>query len=541
MCPTESRRSQRGVALAMVLAMLVVMFIIGVTVGGLSTNNARMAMVAQDKARARQAAWAGQAAAQAVLNSQTFSTSSERESLEAAPIPTAEVALRDPFGDPRACAWYQVEHVPDTETAPAPRITLRSTGFLKNDDGSRRAATVVTVRYHRAEGAFRHAVQATGAVTLEGTAAVSADDDVAIRTNAPTVERLGSGTTVNGDILVGTSGATSAVAGVSLGDSSVAAAPASAALQPVVAPTLEVHTNASQGAVGGYCKDFDAIWEIDASWEYVTISFGGTEYKLKGRVAELGVSAFLGLPVSFVDTNGERFTYNPTPESRRRATNLTHPDPCPMIGEWRRSTAGVNALGQVSSSSPDSSEASVGTGPGNSLTLFPGSYTSSRDSRLAGARILTLARRSDSSPFRPAMFVFDSLTLKNCVLRLPPGQTAIYVTNSLDLKSVTVLTSGDAAADDASGSTPLSAQNPCNLLILGTSECRQVTLTGCSLAAALYAPQAGVTLAGTSLRGSVVGDTVRCSATTAVTYDPRLKVLSYEGVGGLNARWVQEQ
>lgn len=545
MCPIETRRSERGIALAMVLAMLVVMFILGVTVGGLSTNNARMVKTAQDRARARQAAWAAQVAAQCILDSRISRSSSEGETFGSALIPTDEIALPDPDGDGRACAWYRVEAVPDGGARSSSRVTIRSTGYLKNDDGSRRAATVVTVRYHRAEGAFRYAVQAAGAVTLEGPATVSAEDDVAIRTNAAAVDILGGGVIVQGDILVGPSGLPLGLTNAGPAEVAVAPAPAAAALQVVTPPSLQVRATASEGALGGCCDDIDAVWEIDANWEYVTVSFGGTDYKLKGRVADLGLRALLGLPVKFTDSNGAGFSFNPSASARRQATDLTNPDPCPLLGEWRRSRGGVEALGPwsgASADSPDSNEASVGTGAGNSITLYSGSiYPASRDSRLRGAKVVTMLRRADIPPFRPAQFQFDSFSLKNCTLRLPPGQTVIYVTNRLALEDVTVVSSSESAPGEPSGRTPSPQQNPCNLLFLGTSECSQVSLTGGSLAAAIYAPQAAVTLSGVTLNGSVVGGTVRCKSHASVTYDPRLKVLSYEGLGVVGARWVQEQ
>lgn len=235
MSPTETSPKRRGFALAMVLVLLAVLFIIGLTVGGLSTNNARMVSTVQDKARARQAAWAGQAAAQVRLNALTSWAATGGASPSASIVPAEEVSLPDPSNDERARAYYTLTI---EGQAKAQRITVRSTGYLKGDDGARRVEAAVIVRYQRAEGAFRYPVQADGGVSIQQ-GAVSSVDDVAIRTNATAPNQVSANGVVQGDILVGPSESYQSVVGNKPSGVTVTPAPATADLMPVTAPTLE--------------------------------------------------------------------------------------------------------------------------------------------------------------------------------------------------------------------------------------------------------------------------------------------------------------
>lgn len=561
-CSTERGRFQRGVALAIVLGMMVVMLLLGVTVGGLSTSNARMVMTAQDKVRARQAAWAGQAAAQTLLGSHLASATLPGSSgdLASATIPTQEAALPDPGGDRRACAYYKMEVVPAGGPAASKGITIRTTGYLMNDDGSRRAATAVTVRYHRDGGAFRYGIQASGLVKLEGDSRVTAVDGVAIRTDLSTFQRGGK-TKVQGDILLGPFGSPLALTSDGSSEVAVAPAPAAIALQPVVPPPLESPIRASDEGLWANCGECGAEWQIDASFKNLTVRFKGTSFQIHGLVSEMGMQALLGQNVTSTGSDGHKFSWgDASPEARKAATNVRDPNLCPFIEEWldaqgrvyikdyneRRNETTSPTDPATSPNSPNSpnshgnSGSYTGAGAGNSLTLWPGKYTFTGTDKLPGAKELTFATGFKGTA---AVFLFDDmLKLEGCTLHLPPGLTVIYVNGPLDLKGLKVV---PAELPTPQNPVPL----PSHLLFLGTSECKQVLLEGCDpstpplledLPVGIYAPSANVTIADTILRGSVVGKTVTCTGSTTVTYDSVLNVLRYEGLGVASPRWVRE-
>lgn len=243
MCSTDRIRRDRGAALAVVLIVLMVLFVLGVAVGGLSTNNARLVSTAQDNARARQAALAGQTLAQARLNAISSWASGEL-------FPTTEQTLDD-ASDGRNSTYYTLQLEGSRQ---AQRVTVRTLGYLKNADGSHRAETTMVVRYQRSEGAFRYPVQAEGVVELSGTASVKTVDDVAVRTNSvqPNAVAVGGSATVEGDVIVGPTLVTDGIVQPATAASGVAAASASAVLQPVVVPSMAAGTfTRSTPAPGG--------------------------------------------------------------------------------------------------------------------------------------------------------------------------------------------------------------------------------------------------------------------------------------------------
>ena len=181
--------------------------------------------------------------------------------------------------------------------------------------------------------------------------------------------------------------------------------------------------------------------------------------------------------------------------------------------------------GGTSNSSPGSSG---NVTVGGSLVLYVGSF-SAQDIRSAN---VTLARQAGVDPSLPAMFSFRGLSLDGCTVTLPPGQTVIYLDGDLSVKSTTFASASSSAA---------SAADARNFLLLGTTNCANLSFSGCTqqVTAGIYAPSAAVTLDGTTLFGGVVGCTVQCSSSN-VTYDPHLKVLNYEGFGIATSRWSQE-
>lgn len=254
---SERAGSHRGVALGLVLLVVTVLFILAVAVAGMSSSNAKMVLEQQDGIRAREAALAGQAFAQAALNPVADWTQ-PIPGLTASPVEhalsvpgTVSAPADTTLLSSNPAVWYEASLV-DTPTAS--RVTVRSSGYLKNPDGSHRATVVITTRYQRAQGALLYPVQASDGVSINGSA-VGTVDDVAIRTDATASASVSLvSATVTGDVLVGPTQSVSGVVNPAPpSPTEVSSAPARAAFQPVVAPSVApgVMQTPTAGTQGG--------------------------------------------------------------------------------------------------------------------------------------------------------------------------------------------------------------------------------------------------------------------------------------------------
>lgn len=308
-----------------------------------------------------------------------------------------------------------------------------------------------------------------------------------------------------------------------------------------------------------------STWKVKGT--QVRINAEGVQ--LRGDLWELKSQVESGKEVTFSDTKGNHYAFDPSDYARQQALKA---NPCPMIDEWLAynnnltkpqlpmgnnggSTGGTSGGGgsgaasgegtDVNSGFPaDANQGSSGASA-SSVTLYSGSYGSQSDSPWSTATDVTFARPPGSSASRPALFVFETFALKDCTVSLPSGQTVIYVKGNVSLENVDFLLPGQPRPGTAPGGlTPQVVLAPTSdardLLILGTGTCKSASIIDCALSAGIYLPAAAVTVTGTQLNGGVVGASVTCS-NSQVTYDPHLKVLNFEGLGIASARWTQEQ
>lgn len=219
---------RRGFALVLVLVIVGILFVLGVAVAGLSVNNGRLVATMQDTAACRQAALAGLAEAQAVLNQSSDWTDNMTEFQ----TPPVERAL--PNSQPPA--FYTIQFTAPPQSAQA---SVRTIGYLKAPNGARRCGVSMDVRLQRSSAAFLYPFQAADSISLSTGSQVSSAGEVAVRTNAtlPGHVAIDGTSSVTGDIMVGpindVSGIVSASSAVT-----VEAAASRAQLAAIIAPSL---------------------------------------------------------------------------------------------------------------------------------------------------------------------------------------------------------------------------------------------------------------------------------------------------------------